>query len=116
MKNLTGHPVTLCTEEGEVLHYIPMSEERPLRASILKSHKTSPEGFKVAEMVYSLKNDMERLKRLSEAQESVLVSHIMGNILKDIGYKGAIYTTGKKVYKDGNLVGCQELVEYKEAD
>ncbi len=66
MKNLSGHPITIVdSTTKKVICYIPMSRDKPLRASCEKEKVLNDQGLPISKFSYSVKNDLvQKVKRL----------------------------------------------------
>lgn len=112
--NLTGHEINILNYPDLTLNkVIPICPFEPsLRAYANCLPCDNIEDIPVIKFKYSLKEPLDYLLNLSTKYDGIIVSKITADALISIGYTGAIYITGKKLYRSDGLIGIAELSLY----
>ena len=110
LANLTGHNIYIVDRYGTVVTTIqPCEMEEPLRAEVTLRRQKKIEGIKLTKLYYRSNITEIKMQELLNKYDGIIVSKIMAECLKELGYTDNIYITGRKFYKHGEFIGVKEL-------
>lgn len=110
IKNLTGHDIHVYNEDNKLLHTLKGNSNDKLRASVDKELVQLLGNVPIYRYNYKLETTLSKFKQLTSNCDAIIVSSIMANILRNVGYEGRIFIVGAKA-QVGNLRGCYGLSE-----
>lgn len=110
LANLTGHDVVIVDKYGNPTRVIaPCETEEPLRADVSIRRMGKVDGVRLTKIHYVSNITKRKMMELFMNYEGIIVSKITAECLRELGYTGNVYITGRKFYLHGKMIGVREL-------